>query len=180
MMFFTGIGSRETPDTICQTMTEFAFLLSGTYTLRTGNAKGADTAFVKGSNNHEVYCPNHNQVEKFKRTIVGANAIDSSSLELWEEAKKMAEHYHPAWSKLSPPAKDLITRNTFQVLGPSLNDPSKFLVCWTPDGAKHSTTAKTGGTGQAIRIANSYDIPVYNLANDGDLSTIHSWTMYDF
>src|SRR3546814_20907740 len=44
-----------------------------------------------------------------------------------------------------------------QVLGPELDKPARFVMPWTVDGGA------TGGTGQAIRIANSLNIPVLNL-----------------
>lgn len=48
-------------------------------------------------------------------------------------------------------------RNTYQVLGPDLKTHSEFVLCWTPSGRGE------GGTGQAIRIARAYHIPVYDL-----------------
>src|SRR3546814_13024461 len=50
-----------------------------------------------------------------------------------------------------------LTRNMGQVLGPELDKPARFVMPWTVDGGA------TGGTGQAIRIANSLNIPVLNL-----------------
>ena len=38
-----------------------------------------------------------------------------------------------------------------------------FIVCWTPNGKV------TGGTGQAIRMAASMGIKVYNLGNPNTL-----------
>jgi hypothetical protein len=38
------------------------------------------------------------------------------------------------------------------------------VLCWTPDGAIDKTGKKTGGTGQAIRLAVAHGVPVYNLA----------------
>ena len=35
---------------------------------------------------------------------------------------------------------------------------SKFVICWTKNGKG------TGGTGQAIRIAKGFGIPVFDLA----------------
>lgn len=47
------------------------------------------------------------------------------------------------------------------MLGADLHSPSKFIVCWTRDGGA------TGGTGQALRIADHYEIPVFNLFDPG-------------
>ena len=49
-----------------------------------------------------------------------------------------------------------MNRNYRQVRG--LDEPdSEFVICWTHDGTD------VGGTGQAIRIANHYGIPVFNM-----------------
>ncbi len=58
-----------------------------------------------------------------------------------------------------------MARNCYQVLGEDLSTPVDFVVCWTPDGAESETSRKTGGTGQAIRIAADLGIRVYNLKN---------------
>lgn len=44
-----------------------------------------------------------------------------------------------------------------------LDDPAAFVLCWTPDGSLDGTGSDTGGTGQALRIAAAYDVPVFNL-----------------
>jgi hypothetical protein len=49
-----------------------------------------------------------------------------------------------------------------QVLGNYGNDPVEFVICWTSNGKD------SGGTGQAIRIAKAFDIPVFNLYNKED------------
>ena len=43
------------------------------------------------------------------------------------------------------------------MLGPKLDAPSDFVLCWTEDGEA------SGGTGQAMRIAAAHGVPVYNL-----------------
>ena len=50
-MTYAGIGSRATPQAELEAMTEAAKMLSEKgYTLRSGGAKGADTAFEKFTN----------------------------------------------------------------------------------------------------------------------------------
>jgi len=68
----------------------------------------------------------------------------------------IAAIYHPYWNNLSYGAKKLLARNVYQVLGYDLQTPSSFIVCWTKDGKG------SGGTGQAIRIAKAYGIPVFD------------------
>ena len=54
-------------------------------------------------------------------------------------------------------------RNGCQVLGLNLDDPVDAVVCWTKDGKGG------GGTGQAIRIAKSRNIPIFDIAIPGKL-----------
>lgn len=84
------------------------------------------------------------------------------------EARGMAARVHPAWSKLSQGARKLHTRNVPQVLGADLASPVEFVLCWTPDGKD------SGGTGQALRIARAYDVPVFNLFHREDYDRLVS------
>lgn len=52
----------------------------------------------------------------------------------------------------------LHARNCYQVLGADLRTPTQFVICWTPRGSGE------GGTGQALRIAKAYNIPIFDLA----------------
>jgi hypothetical protein len=63
--------------------------------------------------------------------------------------------------------KSLMARNSHQVLGADLRSPVDFVVCWTPDSCESETTRApiTGGTGQAIALADRWGIPVVNLAH---------------
>ena len=156
---YAGIGSRGCPADICSLMTDIArFLCNQGIVLRSGGANGADSAFEAGVDKEEmkeIYLPwpafNNNRSQRW-----GVNA----------RASLLAEEHHPAWRALGFAAKKLIARNGFQVLGESLEDPVKFIVCWTKDGRA------TGGTGQAIRIAKSKDIPVFNLFRKDDLKHV--------
>ncbi len=162
MKYYTGIGSRKTPTEILDIMRKIGFKLAQIgWTLRSGGAIGADTAFYMGahkaSGNVEIYRPEH--IEQF---------------ETGQRALEIAEKYHPYWNNLSHYVKKLHGRNTFQVLGKNLNTPSKFVICWTPDGCKTHMmrNRQTGGTGTAISIANIRKIKIYNLANINDYSEI--------
>ena len=60
----------------------------------------------------------------------------------------------------------LMARNCYQVLGEDLKSPVDMIICWTPDGKA------AGGTGQALRIANDNDIPVFNLFDSNALDKL--------
>lgn len=147
--YYAGIGSRETPKELIPEIQSISTTLYGEgYILRSGGAPGADTFFENliPQSGKEIYLP-----------WKGFNDNTSSLYEITPESLKMAESYHPGWSRLSTGAKKLMARNCFQVLGFDLKTPVEFIVCWTPEGKI------AGGTGQAMRIAKRFDIPVYNL-----------------
>ena len=156
MKTYAGIGSRKTPDSILQFMCNIAsWLESNNYHLNSGGANGADSAFADGCGDKTLYIPWAGFNGTSANTLVGVSA----------DSMAVAQTFHPAWDKLSIGAKKLMARNVCQILGYYLNDPVKFVICWTPDGAETSTSSATGGTGQAIRIAIANNIPVFNLAN---------------
>lgn len=150
---YTGIGSRETPPEVMTQMTAIAVLLrERRWTLRSGGADGADSAFAAGADPHmDIYLP-----------WVGFNghprgAPYHSKYEKKWQAELIAKDIHPAWHKCDYTARKLHTRNIFQVLGPNLDAPSGFLICWTKDGKE------AGGTRTAIVLAARNNIPVFNL-----------------
>ena len=152
--YYTGIGSRETPPEICSLMSKIAiYLLNEDYILRSGGADSADSAFSSKilEDKKQIFIPwkgfNNNYNYKYPLTT---------------EAYKMAEKFHPAWDKCSNGAKKLHTRNIYQVLGYDLNSPSEFIVCWTKGGRM------VGGTAQALRVSQEYNIKIYNLAIEKD------------
>lgn len=159
MKIYTGIGSRDTPDDVLTTMRTFGLLFANKgYTLRSGHAPGADMAFEEGCDmargSKEIYLP----WPKF-------NGADGSGKGycvpfFTPELVSFAGTYHPNWSACSMSNKKLLSRNACQVLGLLLNRPTEFVVCWTPGGLAG------GGTGQAIRIAQAHDIPVFDLGRE--------------
>lgn len=157
-MIYSGIGSRETPEHILNIMSKIgkSFAEKGLL-LRSGGAIGADTAFERGCDvvkgKKEIFYATNN-----KGIIVSENIM--------QQALVLAGQIHPAWDRCSDYAKRLHARNGMQILGRELNEPTNFVVCWTKDGGP------TGGTGQAIRLAMSRDIKIYNLYFDSHLQEL--------
>ena len=153
---YAGIGSRETPEPTLVSMRVIGeSLAKKDYTLLSGGAEKADTAFEVGCDRHsgkkEIYLP-------WKGFNHSNSQIIAPNLANWKEAQEIASKYHPAWNRLSEAVAKLITRNTYQILGLDLKSPVDFVLCYTSDGKA------SGGTGQAIRIAEDLNIPVFNIA----------------
>lgn len=156
---YTGIGSRRTPPAIIELMSTFASdAASEGVILRSGAADGADAAFERGCLNSKGQCEIYLPWKKF-------NGHDSELYDVPKQAYEIASKYHPLWYRLGGAVKSLLARDVQQVLGQNLDDPSSFVVCWTPDGCEtmNQYSEKTGGTGMAICVADDYGIPVLNL-----------------
>jgi len=189
---YAGVGSRETPADVLQVMTRFArHMESRGYILRSGGAPGADTAFEDGASEsaREIYLPwpaFNGRSSPFERPSVAAIKLGmryhpmlAALPQDWEtrdwtqdtaQGRKLSEEQRKKFNeekrKKIRTLTKLMGRNCHQVLGRSLDDKVSFLICWTQDAADGTTiptSDKSGGTGQAIRIAADHGVRVYNL-----------------
>ena len=163
--YWTGVGSRETPKDILDLMYEISLKLDSLgWTLRSGGADGADTAFEKGAKKPDIYLP-----------WKGFNNRQGIILEHCDRenfAYDLASKIHPAWDKLSRGASALHARNIFQVLGHLDSMPkSKFLICY----AKPSGDSVSGGTRTAVECAKMHDVKVENLFHEDVQEKMHNF-----
>ena len=191
--YYAGIGSRETPPEIRLLMIAAAQKLCRQgWWLRSGGAEGADTAFEEGVDSvnpkqKEIWLPWDGFNGRYYEDGDGWQFRIGSDRDM-DEAKA----FHPAWHRLSQGGRKLQARNVAQILGgwvqpvPSPDDPdpdfgggaydayragptSLMVVCWTKDGKA------SGGTGQAIRIAQAHGVPVRNLYWRDTRDSILAW-----
>lgn len=170
---YTGIGARKTPHKSLALLRNIATILDQEgWQLRSGGAKGADTAFQECAQTipPEIYRPKD---WKTRSSL----EISSYPEELWNKAQSIVRELIPHWNKLDYYGQVLHTRNAFQVLGKDLSTPSKMVVCWTPDGAENLSeiTRSTGGTGTAIKLASSHNIPVFNISKLSTRKRLCRW-----
>jgi len=147
---YAGIGARNTPRNVLNLFAHLAHTLEQEdFILHSGGANGADKAFEAGIEdplNAKIFLPWKNFNNNPSTLVV----TDPAAFE-------MAAKFHPAWERCSGAARKFHARNCHQILGLSLDQPVEFVICWTPGGAV------TGGTGQALRIAQHHEIPIYNF-----------------
>lgn len=163
---YAGIGARATPPAVLAYLEEVAEgLARAGWTLRSGASPGADTAFergaLRGGGAVELYLPRRGFGAP--RPRVEDRAARVTLAEPTTDAWRLAPTFHPDWEGVPADYRPSLARDLHQVLGPNLDDPVRWVVCWTPDGAVRRTSARTGGTGQAIRVAVAHGIPVLNL-----------------
>ena len=162
--YYTGIGSRKTPETIQTQMTHYAQELAmAGWMLRSGGASGADTAFQDGVNalQREIYLP-WSGFNKLKE-MPEKGLFLTTKLEHFEKASEIAKEFHKNWDSLKPWIQALHTRSVFSILGPSLDDPSQFVLFWAEI---YKGDLVKGGTGMSVRVALKYKIPCFNLIDE--------------
>ena len=155
---YAGIGSRQTPQAVLEMMERIGRAMARHgWTLRSGAADGADTAFEAGAERErgprEIWLPwpgFNGRATDGAATRVGINS---------QANRDLARQAHPAWHVLREAVQKLMVRNVHQVLGPEpgSSPPSDVVICWTPEGAGE------GGTGMAIRLAERHGVPVVDL-----------------
>lgn len=185
--FYTGVGSRETPDDVLRLMRRLGKVQCDLgYRGRSGAAPGADTAFWIGaqlSNRYseigfDNFLPNS---WMFNRQEFGFIAPDASKrifdatsfVDTYEQAQEIAYKARGSFEGLKEGGIQLHTRNVYQVLGPTLDQPSRGLTCWAQPVGRQGKVR--GGTNTAVQIALSRDIEVINLYKDLDRNRIETF-----
>ena len=168
-LFYSGVGSRETPIEICNLMTKIASKLEQEgYILRSGGAIGADSAFEKGIKNPKNKCIY--TIENFDFSPENYEMCKSEILSILDSNLNFDNY--------GKNAQILILRDVNQVLGSIKTElvKSKFLICWTKHLNYYAKPPNAcGGTRFAVRIALKYGIPVFNLLKKEDRERIEKF-----
>ena len=155
---YAGIGSTETPDDVCMKMMNIASVLGGMgWTLRSGGADQADTAFEMGCDQvngaKEIFLPWHQFNKKEGKVLKQTNQLYELAGYYYEMRPDRSD-----WVSVRDTVKLMMMRNVNQVLGEDLHTPSQAVICWTLNGSV------VGGTAMALTIAMDKSIPIFNLA----------------
>ena len=154
-LVYAGIGARKTPKPVLAVMRRMAwYLVEKGWHLNTGGADGADRAFAEGSGliDRTVFLPwpGYNGWR-------GAQCVTYTEASL-EFLSSIAARHHPAWERCNQRVRKLHARNVALLFGGFT--PARAVVCWTEGGRVE------GGTGLAIRLAETARIPVFNLSHE--------------
>lgn len=173
-MHYTGVGSRETPDKILEVMCDLASKLAENgWTLRSGGAQGADAAFQEGceraGGGKEIFVPWDGFQDLSHDPDNGFYIIRDHSV--INKAESIVSKIHPAWDRLKRGAKALHTRNAFQVLGATLDTPSKMLVCYS----EVVGSSISGGTRTAWELAKISGVACVNLFITEELERVNRY-----
>jgi hypothetical protein len=168
MIYYAGIGSRETPENVLKIMEQLGKIFAKkNFILRSGAAEGADRAFEKGCDEakgqKEIYLPwknfNGSESDLFYENLPAA-------------AEEIAFKYHPNLYKCTYGVIKMMTRNSCQILGKDCHTKCNFVVCYC---AIDSNGNETGGTSQALRIARDKNIPIFNLFYKEELNKLKEY-----
>lgn len=175
MRYYTGIGSRKAhkqPHVMAALYKIADALARAGFTVRSGGADGADTAFELAAKSRLIRSPK--QLYDIYLPWAGFNDRPSTSglnyhcdyiRKYDDQAAAIAKRIHKDWDSLKRGGKQMHTRNVYQVLGAYLDNPSDFLICWAPTDDEG---VPKGGTRTAWLIAIEHKIPCFNLSRAFD------------
>lgn len=188
-IYYTLIGSRETPKDIMHLMTRFATKACAfDYVGRSGGADGSDSCLEVGVNAYlsleelpdsyggrymEVYLPwkDFNNRDSSVSGYYTLPWLDNKF-----KAEQIASEIHPAWDRCSQGAKKLHTRNVYQLLGQDLNTPSRFVLCWAkPKSTDRKTEHVQGGTATAVKLGIDNGVEIINLYWEDQRKRVEDW-----
>lgn len=178
-MIYCGIGSRITPISILNLMTEIGMYLSSYgWVLRSGGAEGADTAFEQGHDTtpgsvKEIYLPAKHYRQHPSELYLEHDSVDDIGAEriggyVW---KKRTDRTCE-WQSLKPFTKANMVRDVLQVLGKDIKSECDVVICWTQDGKASGGTGMAMWTAQYITELTGRRIPIINLQNESHRQAI--------
>lgn len=129
--------------------------------LYSGNAGGSDIAFQEGSGGKCVIMLPWDgfNIDEYDYEF----SRDHFVLGYSNDGRRSVDKYHPNPSALSNGAKMLMSRNYHQIFGYRSYPRSSLVICC----ATERNGKVQGGTGQAVRMAEDYNIPIINIRNNG-------------
>lgn len=171
--YYAGIGHRSVSYEVFCELSEVADLLNTLeFSLRSGGAMGADTAFYEGAGNplSEIYRPEMLASDPFLVQQCDSILLGKSAL----QERPLSDASVPMTAKryknnIASGNIDLHRRNVLIMTGTRLlregsadanrlKTITRFVVCYMADDRT--------GTGIAVRIARSLNIPVLNLCGE--------------
>jgi hypothetical protein len=154
-MYYTAVSLPGFPDALIPDMRNTASRLAQKgFILRTGFDDAAWGSFMGSA-------------KPFNRYVhISTNDITPTDLRIAKDTIREKDKF--GWDCMDKQKKMRYARNVALLLGIGNSEPSKFLLCWTPNGAEcaaHCTglNGKTGFVGFFIIIARTHGIPVINL-----------------
>lgn len=153
---FAVTSNRDVPDSIKNRAIELTrTLVNKGHTARVGVLDGLE-AMVNSAvtQNTECHIP-------FRGFAQSESKFNFST----PECLAIARHFATGFDQLKPAIQSFMGKNVRLILGNKNQSLIQFLVCYTEDGAESTkeVTSRTGICGHAIKVADYYNIPVFNL-----------------
>lgn len=161
MLTYAGVGSRSITEKEAICIEKIANKLSKKFVLFSGNAPGADQSFQIGSNGNCVLFLPWAGFEEQNFDFL--KVLDVFDLGKSGEGMESVGKFHPN-KNLTYGQKLMMSRNYHQIMGYKKYTKVSFVVFCANEDEKGNVD---GGTGQAIRIARSQNIPTINIRISG-------------
>lgn len=164
--FYTGIGSRELPKHVLIFMRDVGIRMAKRgYVLRSGGAKGADTAFeigaIRGKGGIEIFIPWNGFNDRFEKD--GTYFVPTREMFETAKAALINQNIIKWFEDMKQGVQKLHARNYYQIHGFDMEENSMVCLYACPEDDKGKPT---GGTRTAVMLAQNAGIPTYNLIHE--------------
>lgn len=164
---YAVVGNRDTPAGALALAKDMAAkLASRGFTARLGGMDGLDKTIA------DALTPQAYELQLPWKNFGGFESKTSYSS---PEVMAIAKHFSDTWDTLKLPIQGFLGKNVRVLLGEKTKSIAMFLVVHSEDGAEHirEVTSRTGSVGHAIKIANHFNIPVFNLQKQDALTRLY-------
>ncbi len=198
MVYYSGVGSRETPSEVISIMEDAAYRLAKMgFTLRSGKAQGADAAFQIGVQRYydsldkeyqdlyrvqlaEIYIPwagfAKDNKELYDLWDIDLNYLNYLIEDQETKRDEIVSEIHPNFEALKKKrgAFALHSRNVHQVMGANILEPrlSSFCLYYAKEDNKGNPK---GGTATAVNLCKKFGVKTLNLNTDERLDVLESF-----
>lgn len=162
---YAGIGTTTCSEKEKDLILKISNKMSERFICYSGNALGSDITFQKGSNKKcVIFLPwktyNINEYNP-------KDSLDYYVLGNDKEGLESVRKFHKYPHKLTKGGFSMMSRNYYQVMGYSKYPKISCIICCADYHINEISQMEVeGGTGQAVRIANSLNIPIVNIRHD--------------
>jgi len=179
-----GVGSREVPEDVAPILVwigESMALLGGV--LCTGDAAGSDELFYRGYLKGLEKKPSLPPAQIYFTKLKNQRGLqhdpvkgyhEAERYDTIDEARAIAFKARGSFEGLFPSGIGLHTRNAFQVLSETLQDPRWITVFYAEPANKKNTRWK-GGTNTAVQISIGHLIKKVNLYIEDERNKFVDW-----
>ena len=174
---FTFIGTKNMPDdAVAKTVALIVKMIESnndiTLVCRTSVGSNGEIEVYKALKDR--FPDNIELILPWKDFKVIEETFDSKNYFSSPESMDLAKKVYPTWEKQKEYMLKIYSKNIRMIAGQNIRSPSRFVLCWSPDGIETSAarTNNSDGIEFYLKVSEVYKLKAYNLAAENALGRL--------